>query len=78
MDKLARSLPLRQNQIKAPVAFVANMPLTHFKAFKDQYYQPMSTALTKHVSKPKFHLIINVVSPTSTIEQRAASLKEKV
>ncbi len=78
MDKLAKKLPLRENIIKAPVVFVANIPTSHYKAFGSEYYNPIYRHLKQQPNMSNFHLLLNVVNTTHTIEERAALLAAKV
>lgn len=78
MDRLAKQLPIRTNRIRGPTIFVANMPASHYKAFGSEYYHQYETALKKQQNTSGVHLLINVVNPSFTIEERAHYLTEKV
>ena len=78
MDKLVKKLPLRARWVEAPLLFVANIPTSHYKVFKTEYYDNMASSMLKQPNLRHFEVLPNVVSNTYSIEERAECLARKV
>lgn len=71
---------MRSRQLKSPLIFAANIPLTYFNAMGMQFYAQIGKSLTqqRNITKPKDILVANTVSANMSIEQRAERLAVQI